>query len=93
MTLVQNGKDKRLEQRVSDAQRVLITRGAEARGKNVSEFVIESACLAAELAIMDQRVFFVDENSFDEFAARLDAPVQNNPGLERLFAKRAPWLA
>lgn len=93
MSIIQQPKQDRLEQRVSSAQRALIERGAQAKGKTLSEFVIESACLSAELAIMDQRMFFLDDEEYDAFVTRLDAPAQNNPGLERLFAKRAPWLA
>lgn len=93
MTVIQHTKQERLEQRVTSAQRALIERGAQATGKSLSEFVIESACLSAELAIMDQRVFYLDDEEFDAFVAKLDAPPQHNPGIERLFAKRAPWLA
>lgn len=93
MAIVHDVKAKRLEQRVTEAQRALIERGAEVKNKTLSEFVIESACLAAEMAILDQRTTTVSVDAFDRFAARLDQAPQNNAGLADLFSKRAPWLA
>jgi uncharacterized protein (DUF1778 family) len=93
MTVIQQTKQERLEQRVTSAQRALIERGAQATGKSMSEFVIESSCLAAEMAILDQRVTYLDSETFDRFLALLDEPPKYNEGIERLFAKKAPWLA
>lgn len=93
MSLIQQPKDKRLEQRLTEAQRDLISRGADAKGKSVSDFVIESACLAAELAILDKRVTYMTESDFDKFLAMLDEPPRQVPGLDELFSKKAPWLA
>jgi len=93
MTLIQQPKDKRLEQRLTEAQRDLIARGAEAKGKSLSDFVIESACLAAELAILDKRVTYMSAPDFDAFTALLDEPPKSVAGLDKLFAKKAPWLA
>ena len=93
MSLIQQPKDKRLEQRVTEAQRDLISRGAEAKGKSLSDFVIEASCLAAELAILDKRVTYMSESSFQKLLAMLDEPPKNIPGLDDLFSKKAPWLA
>lgn len=93
MSLIQQPKDKRLEQRLTEAQRDLISRGAEAKGKSLSDFVIESACLAAELAILDKRVTYMSESGFQKLLAMLDEPPRLVPGLDDLFSKKAPWLA
>lgn len=93
MSLVHGAKDKRLEQRVTEAQRQLIQRGADAKGKSLSEFVIESSCLAAEMAILDQRITFVEPDVFDRFSQRLDEESQSLDGLTDLFEKKAPWIA
>lgn len=52
---------------------------------------LESACQAAENALLDQRLFMLEDADFDEFNKLLDAPVKVNPGLKALLAKRAPW--
>lgn len=93
MTLMQQPKDKRLEQRLTEAQRALIARGAEAKGKSLSDFVIESACLAAELAILDQRITYLSADDFESFTERLAQPAKSIDGLDKLFEKKAPWLA
>ena len=92
MAIAHDVKGKRLEQRVTEAQRDLIERGAQAKNKTLSEFVIESACLAAEMAILDQRSTSFSFEAFDRFTALLDEAPQNNAGLTDLFSKRAPWL-
>lgn len=41
--------------------------------------------------LIDQVFFRLDDARFRAFTAMLDAPVQPNPGLERLLAVKAPW--
>lgn len=45
----------------------------------------------AQSVLLDQAFFKLDEEKFRLFTALLDAPVQPNPGLERLLAIKAPW--
>ena len=47
----------------------------------------------AQSVLLDQVFFNLDDAKFQEFNAMLDAPVQPNPGLERLMAVKAPWKA
>lgn len=84
-------KSARIEFRVSDAQRDLIARGAEASNKTLSEFVIEHVTLAAEMAILDRRIIALEPEAFDEFQKLLDRPAQVNQALRDLFAKSAAW--
>jgi hypothetical protein len=41
--------------------------------------------------LLDQVFFSLNDQKFHEFTAMLDAPVQPNAGLDRLFAIKAPW--
>jgi uncharacterized protein (DUF1778 family) len=43
--------------------------------------------------LLDQLFFSLDDAKFKHFTAMLDAPLQPNPGLERLLAVKAPWKA
>jgi uncharacterized protein (DUF1778 family) len=43
--------------------------------------------------LLDQVFFSLDADKYRQFVALLDAPVQANPGLERLLAVKAPWSA
>ena len=77
--------------RVSDEQKALIDRAASRLGKSRTEFMLDSAREAAENALLDQRLFFLDEATFAFFAARLDRPVDPPRGLQDLLASPSPW--
>lgn len=74
-------------------QRDLIDQAARLLGKNRTDFVLEAACDKAQSVLLDQVFFSLDDAKFRAFTAMLDAPVQPNPGLERLLAVKAPWIA
>ena len=54
-------------------------------------FILDSACLAAEQTLLDQRLLLVDKQSYERFMAVLDRPVKANAGLQDLFVRPAPW--
>lgn len=72
-------------------QRDLIDKAAQLLGKSSSDFILEAACDKAQSVLLDQVFFGLDDARFRAFTAMLDAPVQPNPGLERLLAVKAPW--
>ncbi len=51
----------------------------------------DAASEKAKSVLLDQVFFKLDEEKFRLFTAMLDAPVQPNPGFERLLAIKAPW--
>lgn len=73
--------------RVDGAQSKLIRAAAEASGKSVTDFVVESACAAAEHALADRRHFAVPEKSWKRFLELLDRPVSKKSRLRRLFSE------
>ncbi len=77
--------------RVSADDRDLITRAAEAQGKNRSEFMLDAARQAARDALLDRTLFRLDADRFDAFVALLDAPHAPNDKLKRMLATPAPW--
>jgi uncharacterized protein (DUF1778 family) len=86
-------RDAAINLRALPQQRELIDQAARLLGKNRSDFMLEAACDKAQSVLLDQVLFRLDDKQFQQFTALLDAPVQPNPGLERLFAVRAPWEA
>lgn len=72
-------------------QRDLIDHAASLLGKNRSDFMLEAACERAQAVVLDQVHFSLDADKFQQFLDLLDAPPKPNPGLERLFALKAPW--
>jgi len=84
-------RDAAINLRALPQQRDLIDQAAHLLGKTRSDFMLEAACDKAQSVLLDQVFFSLDDAKFREFTAMLDAPVQPNPGLERLLAVKAPW--
>lgn len=72
-------------------QRDLIDHAANLLGKNRSDFMLEAACERAQSVLLDQVHFALDKDKFKQFLDLLDAPPEQNLGLERLMAVKAPW--
>jgi uncharacterized protein (DUF1778 family) len=81
----------KINMRVSRHHRDLIDRGAQATGKTRTEFMLETACRAAEDALLDQRVFFAGAEQYRRFSEALDAPAQSSEMLKTLLSRKAPW--
>ncbi len=77
--------------RALEGQRALIDKAASSLNKTRSDFMLEAACQAAENILLDQRLFLVDDNTFNTFQAQLDAPVADNEKLHYLLNQKSPW--
>lgn len=77
----------RLGLRATPEQKALLQRAAEIEHKSLSDFVLESACRAAEKTLLDQPLLIVSEERFQAFQELLDRPEQPNEGLNRLFSR------
>jgi uncharacterized protein (DUF1778 family) len=86
-------RDTAINLRARSEQRDLIDRAAGALGKNRSDFMLEAACEKAQAVILERTFFALDDAAFARFTALLDAPVEENPALERLLARRPSWEA
>jgi uncharacterized protein (DUF1778 family) len=90
-TFVRTPRSARLGLRASPEQEAILRRAAEASHKSLTDFVLDSACAAAEQALLDQRLFMVSGDQGKALLDLLDSPQQENPGVARLFSKPAPW--
>lgn len=77
--------------RVSAEQKALIDRAASCLGKSRTEFMLDSARQAAENALLDQRLFLLDDAGYKEFNTLLDAPVGAISALKKLLSTPPPW--
>jgi uncharacterized protein (DUF1778 family) len=84
-------RDIAINLRARSEQRDLIDRAAIALGRNRSDFMLEAACEKAQAIVLDRTFFAIDETAFARFNALLDAPIEANPALERLLARRPQW--
>jgi len=84
-------RDAAINLRALPEQRDLIDYAATLLGKNRSDFMLEAACDKAQAVVLDQVFFSLNTDKFQQFTAMLDAPPNQNPGLERLMAVTTPW--
>jgi uncharacterized protein (DUF1778 family) len=73
--------------RTSSRQQQVIRRAAAAVDKSVTDFVLDSATVAAEQVLADRRWFSVDEDRWQQFQDLLDAPVTDSPKLRALLTE------
>lgn len=84
-------KDDVIQIRASAETKAILNRAAQLRGQKLSEFMLDSARREAEEAILDQRVFFLDDKAHEAFIAMLDAPPKPNAALKKLMARKPAW--
>ena len=83
----------RLGLRATPEQEAVLRRAAEVAHKSLTDFILDSACLAAEQTLLDQRLFMVSGSRYQALMELLERPEQANDGLRDLFARKAPWDA
>lgn len=84
-------KDDVIQIRAAAELKAMLSRAASLRGQKLSEFMLASARREAEAAILDQRTFFLDAESHEQFLAMLDAPPTLSPALEKLMRRKPLW--
>ena len=84
---VKQARSRRLNFRVTSRQERLIRLGAQQRGVNVTNFILESACLQAEQTLADKRTFELASKNWKKFIQQLEAPPQERPTLRKLFSE------
>lgn len=88
-----SARSARLGLRATPEQEVVLRRAAEVGHKSLTDFILDSACLAAEQTLLDQRLFMVSGSQYQALMDLLDRPAQPNEGLADLFSRKAPWDA
>jgi uncharacterized protein (DUF1778 family) len=86
-------RSARLGLRATPEQEAVLRRAAEVAHKSLTDFILDSACLAAEQTLLDQRLFMVSGSQYQALMDLLERPEQANDGLRELFAREAPWNA
>ena len=91
MHAVTDAKRETLNIRIKPEVRDLIDRAAKSRGKNRTDFILDSARVAAEDTLLDQVIMTVSPQAFEQFQARLDMPPKPNDHLLKTMLTPAPW--
>lgn len=84
-------RSARLGLRTTPQQEAVLRRAAAVSNKSMTDFILDSACLAAEQTLLDQRLFMVSADQALTLLELLDRPAQDNAGLADLFSRQTPW--
>lgn len=82
-------RETRLNLRTTARQDTLIRLAAQATSKTVTEFVLDSASIAAEQVLADRRWFLLDESSWAAFQDLLERPTVIKPRLASLLSEES----
>ena len=83
-------RSARLGLRATPEQEAVLRRAADISHKSLTDFILDSACHAAEQTLLDQRLFVVSGEQYQDLLDMLDQPAQENKGLQDLFSRTAP---
>ena len=83
-------KSSRLNLRVAPEDEALLRRAAAEAGESVSEFLVESARVRAEMLLADRVRFVLDDEQWDAFQASIERPARDWPELRALFQRPRP---
>ena len=86
-----SARSARLGLRATRDQEAILRRAAEVAGQSLTDFILDSACQAAEQTLLDQRLFMVSGSQYQALLDVMDRPESDNPGLADLFARRPVW--
>ena len=86
-------RSARLGLRATPEQEAVLRRAAEVAHKSLTDFILDSACAAAEQTLLDQLLFMVSGEQYQNLLSLLDQPEQPNEGLRELFSRPAPWAS
>ena len=84
-------RSARLGLRATPEQEAILRRAAEVAHKSLTDFILDSACQAAEQTLLDQRLFMVPGSQYQALMDLLERSEQANEGLRDLFSRKAPW--
>lgn len=87
---IAEAKSERIEVRTTPSMKALLQRAATSSHKNVTEFLLEAGINAAEEALVDRRMFRLDDEQWRAFQEALDRPVVQKPRLAALLARKSP---
>ena len=86
-----SSRSARLGLRATPEQEAVLRRAADVARKSLTDFILDSACQAAEKTLLDQRLFMASGSQYQALLDMLERPEQANESLRDLFARKAPW--
>ena len=81
-------KNQRLQLRLTDRQKEIITRAAEVKQTTMTNFILEKSYEAAIEVLTEQTMFTLNDEQWDEFCEALSAPPKPIPALRKLLTEK-----
>ncbi len=78
-------RSEKLDLRIAPGDKAVLRTAANASGRTLAQFVLESAMARAQETLPDRHAFGLDTGRWEEFLTALDAPVRPQPRLGRLL--------
>jgi uncharacterized protein (DUF1778 family) len=85
-------KDTRINLRGTSAELEFIRRAAEVSQKSLTEFVLESAAVAAERVLADRREFTLEAHAWQVFQEALERPAVLKPRLSGFLTEPESFI-
>lgn len=82
-------RSEKLDLRLTPEAKRTLHAAASAKGRSVSEFVLESALACAVETLPDRLEFFLNAEQWKKFQTALDAPPRPMPRLKRLMREQS----
>ncbi len=86
---IAEAKSERIEVRTTPSMKALLQRAATSSHKSITEFLLEAGMSAAEDALINRRLFRLNDERWQAFQDVLDRPVTEKPRLARLMAEKS----
>jgi uncharacterized protein (DUF1778 family) len=80
-------RSEKLDLRIAPEDKLILRTAAQASGRTVAQFVLESALARAQETLPDRQAFGLDAARWEAFLAALDAPARPMPRLARLLGE------
>ena len=80
-------KSARFHVRATDRQAKLIRAGAQRKGLKLTDYIVDSLCMQAEMDLADQNHFVLPKEKWNAFLRELDRPPKVPAGLKRIFSR------
>lgn len=84
-------KEERLYLRLSASQKKLLADAAALSHTSLSEFALVTSLIEAEQRLLDQRVFVLGNEAFDELEKLLSKGPNNSQAAQKTMSQIPPW--
>jgi uncharacterized protein (DUF1778 family) len=85
-------KADRIQLRISEWDKKLLSEAAAEKGVSLSEFIVSTSVTEAKMQLADRTHFVLNEEEWETFERFLNAPPKRNEGLARLLARERPTI-